>query len=260
MNKYSDKLEEEKQWYTQHAFQRNHFLNSKLFFSEERNRFNYLFPKRQLSNLVNEVIKAGNLDNPTMLIAPIGAGEDVQYFRNMTDKISGIDVSEEAINRIAGKDINKYVGDMQAMNMFPADFFDIVITPLFFHHYKDSFLVFLKEIYRVLRPGGYFFSLEPSLFCPACWITIPMKRIFGNITGQVEGEGPFITFRLSSAMKRAGFCNVKVFGASFSHNRMPIWLARIINVITYPFLKIPFLKHFSWLCVFYGEKKPLLKR
>lgn len=255
INEYENKLEREKKWYSQNTFQGNHFLNSRLFYSPERNDFNYLFPKRQMANSITKIIKANNLCKPIILIAPIGTGDDIRYFKDLADEIYGIDIAEEAVDEIVDKSIKKYVGDIKNMHMFPDNYFDIVVVPLFFHHFCSfCFDDFLKEINRVLKPRGHFFSLEPSSLHPLCWITKLAKKISGNITGLVEDEASFVPFRLSGGMKRCGFYSIRVYSASFSHNRLPIWMARVNNAVTYIFLKLPILKYFGWMCLFYGRK------
>jgi SAM-dependent methyltransferase len=254
MGNYNEKVNREKQWYTEHKFQPGHLLNSKLFYTQERSNFNYAFPKKQLAKIVSQIARTHKLVDPKMLIAPLGTGDDIKYFRYISKNIYGIDISEVAINRVMDEDVKKYVGDMKNMNMFSNAQFDIVLIPLFFHHFlKFGFDEFLREAYRVLKPGGFIFALEPSVLHPMSWITRTAKMIFGNITGQVEDEAPFIPSKLVTAMKRCGFQEVNVCGASFSHNRIPIWLAKINNVITYPLLKMPGVKYFAWMCIFYGR-------
>ncbi len=106
----------------------------------------------------------------------------------------------------------------------------------------------------MLKPGGHFLTLEPSNLYPLSWITRPLKRIVGNITDQVEDEGPFLPLRLSRAMARCGLEEVNVTGASFSHNRLPVGLAKLNNAVTRPLLTMPVVKCLAWLCVFYGRK------
>ncbi len=252
---YNEKISMERQWYTDFSFKKDHPLNSRLFFSPERNAFNYIFPKKQLSNMINQIANEDSMNNPSMLIAPIGTGDDLKYIRHLSSDISGIDVSREAVEKITDKTINTYVGDMKNMTMFKDNQFDIMITSLFFHHFvKHGFDDFLDEAYRVLKPGGYFFSLEPSSLYPIHLITRYMKKIVGNISGAVEDEMPFNPKKLSNAMKRCGFHNVTIKGASFSYHRIPILIAKLNNIITLPLLKIPFLKNFAFMCLFYGKK------
>lgn len=254
MDNYSKKLKREEEWYIKSEFKAQHFLNCRLFYSPERNHFNYIFPKKQFFKMMTQIIDSSKLNKPRILIAPIGNGDDIRYIK-FTDDISGIDISQKALNAISDSNIKKYFGDIKNMHMFPDDYFDIVISPLFFHHFVQfGFDDFLKEMHRVLKRDGHFFSLEPSSFHPITWITWFAKRIFGNITGAVEDERAFIPFKLSKSMKQCGFRDIKIYGASFSHNRIPICIARFNNVLTYPLLKFPILKYFAWMCIFYGKK------
>lgn len=255
MNSYEDKINREKEWHTKPAFRAKHFLNSRLFYSPERNAFNYIFPRKRLALSMGAIIKTNGLSKPSVLIAPIGTGNDIQYIRHLSENITGIDISQEAIAKITDYSIEKHVGDMKNMSMFPDNRFDIVLVPLFFHHFvKIGFDPFLEEAYRVLKPNGYLLSLEPSSFHPISWITWCVKKLVGNITGLVEGEMAFNPLILASTMRHCGFHDVQVFGASFSHNRIPIWVSYINNIVMFPFLKLPFVKYFAWMCLFQGRK------
>jgi SAM-dependent methyltransferase len=252
---YSDKLRRERQWYARPAAQARHLLNSRLFYSPERNAFNYIFPKQQLAGLIRRVAHPETLATPRLLIAPIGTGSDIPYLRPLAASITGIDVSQEALDRIPDRDVQTYAGDMKNMTMFAGDSFDIAVVPLFFHHFvRFGFDDFLRELYRVVRPGGFLFSLEPSSLYPMHWVTACARRVFGNITGTVEDEAPFHPRRLSQAMERCGFRHVQVFGASFSYHRMPIPISRINNALTRPLLRLPLVEYFAWMCVFSGSK------
>jgi SAM-dependent methyltransferase len=255
MDDYEDKLKREQKWYSDNKFQNKHFLNSRLFYSVERNAFNFHFARKQFAMALNDVVTANDLHNPAILISPIGSGDDIPYVKNFSRNISGIDISKEAIDMISDPSIDAHVGDMRHMTIYPDNEFDIVIVPLFFHHFvKYGFDPFVRESYRTLKPGGHFISLEPCSFHPVSWLTIAGKKVFGNITGTVEDETPFNPFMLSKSMKRCGFTGVKVYGASFSHCRLPISIAKINNSLTFPLLRIPAVKFLAWMCIFYGRK------
>ena len=52
MQDYGEKLAREKEWHLHNTCQKNHILNSPLFFSSKRNRFNYRFPKMRMAGLL----------------------------------------------------------------------------------------------------------------------------------------------------------------------------------------------------------------
>jgi SAM-dependent methyltransferase len=140
------------------------------------------------------------------------------------------------------------------MYQFNDNIFDVVYVSLFFHHFIGKFDMFLNEIYRVLKPGGYIFILEPSILYPFSWITRSLKTIIGNITGQVEDEAPFLPLRMILALKRCKYKCVSLCGASYSHNRFPIPLQNFINKITKFILYIPIINNFCWMCIFSAKK------
>ncbi len=143
-----------------------------------------------MPKFINNSVRAHHLKDVCIHAAPVGTGGDIVHLAPMSDIITGVDVSGEATGNINDVDINKYIADIKNMDMFTDNLFDIVVVPLFFHHFnRFGYDPFLKEIYRVLKPGGLFFALEPSCLYPLTWITQSAKKVFGNITGQVDNEG-----------------------------------------------------------------------
>ncbi|MFA6450915.1 MAG: class I SAM-dependent methyltransferase [bacterium] len=256
MNDYEDKLKRELEWHTGQGFRAKHFLNRSVFFSPERNAFNYVFPRKRLALMMDRAIAGAGMKAPAMLVAPLGTGEDMIYISHITPDISGIDISEDAVRAVSAPNLKKFTGDVKDMSMFPDESFDIVVASLFFHHFVNyGFEPYLNEMNRVLKPGGYLFSLEPSSLNPFVWAMRLAKMFFGNITGTVEDEAPFYPPRLAAAMGKCGFDGVRIEGAGFAHNRTPIFASKILNAATLPLLRSPVVKHFCWMCVFQGIKK-----
>jgi SAM-dependent methyltransferase len=255
MSNYDDKVQREQAWYKRSGFQQSHFLNSRLFFSPERAAFTTVPCKRRFARSIQEVLDRDHFPNPRILIAPTGAGNDLPYLLPLSNRITGIDISADAIKAIAADTMEKHVGDIKHMTMFEDGQFDLVIMSQFFHHFLSfGFEEFLQEGRRVLRPGGHFFAFEPSILHPFAFAACCGKKLFGNISGCVEDESPFLPRRLTQAMRRCGFRDVAVSAASYSHHRMPVPLARLVHSITFPLLRAPLLKHFAYYCVFYGRK------
>jgi hypothetical protein len=87
-----------------------------------------------------------------------------------------------------------------------------------------------------------------------CLVSAVAKRVVGNITGAVDDEAPLLPSRLTGAMRTCGFRHARLYGASFSHNRTPIPVAKVLNATSYPLLNFPVIKYLAWMCLFYGQK------
>ena len=130
-SEYEAKIAREESWHATYDFKYNHFLNSKLLFSFERTLFNYDFSKRRLLRTIQRASK-DLPSNPSVLIAPLGVGQDIPYFKGISTRISGIDISPRALEGCKDASVEKFVGDVKNMHMFPDNHFDIVAMPLFF--------------------------------------------------------------------------------------------------------------------------------
>lgn len=187
-----------------------------------------------------------------MLIAPIGVGGDLPYVK--WGRIVGIDVSFEGLSSLKGRQAEGVLGDISRLP-FADRVFRVVLSPLFFHHYVDfGFEPFLLEMYRVLMSNGCMVILEPSSLHPLSILAATIKKRVGNLTGAVEDERPFPPRMLLGALRRCGFEQPRLYGASFTHNRVPVPIARILNVLTKPLLDVPVAKELAWMCLFFAKK------
>ena len=226
-------------------------LHLPIFYDSRRDLFNYNFLKEQMVQLITNHLKRKTVNN--LLIAPCGTGIDYKYLSRLADSIYGIDLSPIAIKKCPSEMITK-VGDILKSG-YPEEKFDLIASPLFFHHVvKFGFDMFLKEFYRILKPGGNLIILEPSVFYPLNVITRPMKKILHNPFEEVEDEGAFRPKLMIDSLRRTNFINLEMRAASFSHVSFFIPLAKIINKITRPLLyRWPF-KIFAWYVLYWAEK------
>jgi len=251
---YEQKLLREQAWYKEGGLKR-HFLNSWVFYSPQRTAFSATYCKNKFAAYVGDFLARDHLKDPRILIAPTGAGNDLPYLEPLSTRLTGIDVSPAALAAIPDGRIEKYLGDIKKMTMFADNQFDAVIMSQFFHHFvKFGLDDFLIEARRVLRPGGHFFSVEPSILHPFAAVAWCAKKLFGQFTGCVEDESPFYPARLLRAMRRCGFRKVTFCALSYSHQRMPIPLARLIHATVNRFPEIPVLRYCGWACAFHGSK------
>jgi demethylmenaquinone methyltransferase/2-methoxy-6-polyprenyl-1,4-benzoquinol methylase len=87
-----------------------------------------------------------------------GSGQATQYLVQYSQDVTGLDISPVSLQR-AQRNVPqaKYVEALAEEMPFPDAQFDLVHTSVAMHEMKPSVLrQILKEVYRVLKPGGVF--------------------------------------------------------------------------------------------------------
>lgn len=84
--------------------------------------------------------------------------------------VIGIDISGGIIKRakISYPNIKFEVGDIEKTKYKPNSI-DLICYTGILHHFPD-FSNVAKEGYRILKPGGHFFSYDPNKYNPAFWL------------------------------------------------------------------------------------------
>lgn len=141
-------------------------------------------------------VKGGNL-------LDLGCGNGNLLLQLVKDGfvLTGVDFSEAMIEQ-AKQRLDGYaelvVAD--AGNLpFPADTFDVLVCNASFHHYPDPEAA-LKEMYRVLRPGG-------TLLIGECYIPQPLRAV-NNVLIRFSPAGDHHFYgkrELSALLKGHGF-------------------------------------------------------
>jgi 2-polyprenyl-3-methyl-5-hydroxy-6-metoxy-1,4-benzoquinol methylase len=83
---------------------------------------------------------------------------------NRDNNFFGLDASDWAVEKSQGKkiDVQQYFFDDVSRLPHERDFFDLVIAGEIIEHLYDTDF-FLKEVRRVLKPGGYFLLSTPNV-------------------------------------------------------------------------------------------------
>ena len=258
MNKilnYEDQKKREVEWWESKKKKKksliSKILSSRLFYDPLSSQFSYSTSRNKFKYVITQHLKSEKLDK--ILIAPCGAGGDFKYVNEFSDEIYGIDLSPISIKSCPASMITKK-GDISKSG-YSDETFNLIASTLFFHHLvKIGFQPFLKEFYRILKPGGKIVILDFSVFYPLNAITRPLKTIFRNPLGEIEEEAPFRPKYMINSLKQVGFKKIEMYGGTFSHPFFFVPLARFIHFTTKRLLdKSPF-KSFAWTVIFWGEK------
>ena len=112
-------------------------------------------------NIFDRIFANINLKNKSILDSMCGGGESTGYFLRHGATVTGLDISDNccAIYNKRYPECNVVCSSILE-TQFLDNSFDIVITDSL-HHLHPYVNKAMKEIYRILKPGGYFCCWEP---------------------------------------------------------------------------------------------------
>lgn len=98
------------------------------------------------------------------VVLDLGAGY-CEFINNIqAAKKFAVDINVETKN-FAGQGVTVYNARADRLEMFSDNSFDVVFVSNFFEHIptKEQISQILKEVYRILKPGGLFLVLQPNI-------------------------------------------------------------------------------------------------
>lgn len=119
--------------------------------------------KEYRRRFIHEPMFAGlELSGMRVLDALCGGGQTTQYLLEHGALVTGLDISEEAIDSFRSRwpeatAINRSLLD----SGLPTNSFDCVVVVGGLHHLHPNVSAALREIHRILKPGGFFCFMEP---------------------------------------------------------------------------------------------------
>lgn len=195
----------------------------------------FLYGRRQINSYFRKII--GKLDKSSKILdLGCGTGEQIEELLTGGFEVVGIEPSINMRKYAESKLPPGTVKDGSMLNIpFPDNYFDFVyaIEVLRYLNYNDN-VAGMKEIYRVLRPGGIFFGTFVNRYATDGFaIVTNIRKIAERIAGKpqlchVEFETPE---KLTSTLCFIGFNNVEIHGAMIA-------ILRIFYKINHQFGKI----------------------
>jgi SAM-dependent methyltransferase len=218
----------------------------------ERQSFPHRLVRAELGNALTNV---GCKTDSQVLDIGCGSGEDIEYISRVSKHITGVDISPEAISAFQATGFNGIVADVKNLP-FPDGSFDFVVCPAVLHHLigqgkLDDFIV---EFVRVLKPGGYLLALEPNAYNLSGILMNIMNALMPGITGLVPHERALSPLKLMHIFNRAGLGKVKCTAASFTWNRLPLFLSRFIARHEKRCRYARPFSYLGWFSIIYGAR------
>lgn len=103
-----------------------------------------------------------DLSGMTVLDAMCGSGQTTEYLLARGASVTGLDISNEVIETFRARWSNAQVVKRSLLDSgLPDDAFDCVAVVGGLHHIHPNFKQAVREIHRVLKPGGYLCFMEP---------------------------------------------------------------------------------------------------
>ena len=115
--------------------------------------------KEAIKNMLSKIINSSSL----VLEFGCGTGKNTAWLAEHTAQITGVDFSEEMLNKarqkIASPNINFEQADITKSWPFANESFDVITCNLILEHVENLDFIF-SEAQRILKTNGYFFISE----------------------------------------------------------------------------------------------------
>ena len=103
-----------------------------------------------------------NLSGMKVLDAMCGSGQTTKYLLGHGATVTGLDISNEVVDKFRSRwNKAKIVKRSLLDSGLPDNVFDCVVVVGGLHHIHPNVKQAVREIHRVLRPGGHFCFMEP---------------------------------------------------------------------------------------------------
>ncbi len=158
-----------------------------------RNAFDFL--ARDADNVLRlqvvEKLLADPMGQPRLLDLGCGDGRVGERLSRLGYRVTGMDVSEQALAEAAERGITPLKGDVSSEIPVQAGNFDVVFAGEIIEHLFDT-RAFLAEVRRVLKPGGKLVLTTPNL----AHLPDRFRLLLGRAPMQVQPLHPYLKLHI----------------------------------------------------------------
>ena len=187
-----------------------------------------------------------------------GTGEFTQRVAGRIAELWATDLSPELLARARDRvrkvrpeaGVQFAVQDAMGLTL-PADRFDGVFGCSVLHHLDAARA--LKEVYRVLKPGGWCVFSEPNMLNPQ----IAVQKNVGFIKrrmGDTPDETAFFRWSMHRTLRESGFRNVSIRPFDFLHPLTPTAWLDAVDRVSKVLERIPLIREISGSLLLAGQK------
>jgi SAM-dependent methyltransferase len=181
----------------------------------------------------------------TVLELGCGIGSFTRELARSGAEIVAIDVSPELLE-IANANCSATNVQYQIQNAYtlsyPESAFDSVVGSSVLHHLEVEKA--LRDVYRVLKPGGTIYFTEPNMLNPQIAIQKNVPWIKRKL-GDSPDETAFFRWPLRRLLERTGYRDVRIDPFDFLHPKTPAALIDQVKVFGRFLERVPVISEFA---------------
>jgi SAM-dependent methyltransferase len=193
---------------------------------------------------------------PGMTVLELGCGTGTfarELARSGADVVA-IDVSPELLEiaraNYSAPNVHYQTENAYALS-YPDAAFDSVVGSSVLHHLEVEEA--LRNIYRVLKPGGTIFFTEPNMLNPQIAVQKNVPWIKRKL-GDSPDETAFFRWRLRCLLEQTGYRDVRIDPFDFLHPQTPVRLINRVNTFGRFLESVPVISEFAGSLYIRGAK------